>query len=344
MRSYGGFELPERFAAPATEVEVARGTAALFDLSFRGCLRFTGSDRVAFLHNMTSNDVRALLPGQGCRVTILTQQSRVVAEGHVLCAADALLLEIDLRAKTRVRAHLERYLVADDVEIDDASDAGAMLGVAGPRAVDVVRRAIGGEPPAGDVAHSTAAVAGAPVRVVRLSWSGDDGFAVLAPRESAETVWRAVAEAGASFGARPAGMLAFDVLRVEAGIPWVGVDVDDSTLVLESGLERGVSFQKGCYLGQEVVERQSARGHVNRRLVGLRFESDAVPRAGAAVRAADSDVGRVTSAVFSPTLGRAIALAMLKRPAFEPATAIEVDHAPEPLRGEVVALPFRRRS
>jgi folate-binding protein YgfZ len=343
IRPYGGVELPEKFADPMQEVERVRAAAGLFDLSFRSRLRFTGADRVDFLHNLLSNDVRSLRAGGGCYATILTRESRVVADANVFCGPEAIFLDVDARRKDRARAHLEQFLVADDVEIEDLAAAEATIGVHGPRAADVIRALLGPDAaPEPEFAHRTARLDGAPIRVARVHHTGDSGFDLWLPRGAAAAAWRALREAGAPSGLVPAGMLALDVLRVEAGIPWVGVDVDESHLVLEAGLERGIHFRKGCYLGQEVVERQSARGHVNRKLVGLRLDEPVVPPAGARIRRDDKEVGEVTSAVFSPRAGTAIALGWVRRESMEPGTRLAIAQGSRYLGAEVVALPFHR--
>jgi folate-binding protein YgfZ len=138
----------------------------------------------------------------------------------------------------------------------------------------------------------------------------------------------------------PVGMQALDALRVEAGVPWYGRDVDETMIFPETRLEQLVSYTKGCYIGQEVVARVKYRGHINRGLAGLVLEGDRVPAAGARVMAADKEIGRVTSAVRSFALGRPIALGIVRREHFEPGSALEVDDGGVALRATVAALPF----
>lgn len=343
LQSYGGIELPEKYTDPMAECVIVRASAGLVDLSFRSRLAFTGPDRTTFLHNLLSNDILRLRPGGGCYTTILTQQSKIVADANVFCAEEAMLLDVDARLAARAREHLDTYLIADDVEVDDRAAAEATLGIHGPRSAEILRRALGGgEPPEEELGHRVGAIGGAPVRVARVSWTGDPGFDVWLPREAAVAVWTAILAAGESAGLRPVGMLAFDVLRLEAGIAWPGVDFDESHLVLEAGLERGISFTKGCYLGQEMVERQSARGHVNRRLVGLRIQGRAVPRSGARILRGGEEVGQVTSAAFSPTLGAPVALGYVRREVMEPGNRVEAELGTGSAQAEIVATPFRK--
>ncbi len=343
MRSYDGVELAESFGDPRIEATDARKAAGLFDLSSRARLRFRGPDRVTFLHNLLSNDVAALRPGTGCYATLLTRESKVVADTNVLCMEDVIDLELDRSVKDRARAHLERFLVADDVEVEDRSEKETSLGVHGPRAPEILRIALPdcGLPQA-ELEHRPATIAGAPILVVRDAWTGDPGFEIVTARTSVAGVWRAIATAGAAFGLRPAGMAAADILRLEAGRPRIGVDFDETHLVLEAGLERGIHFSKGCYLGQEIVERASARGHVNRRLVGLRIEGDRVPQSGARLAAEGAEVGRITSAVFSPHLGSTIALGYVRRAVAAPGSGVSVELGGSTVPAVVTALPFYR--
>jgi folate-binding protein YgfZ len=338
-------ELVETFTDPSREATEARAGAGLFDLSFRAGLQFTGHDRATFLHNLLSNDIAGLRPGTGCYAILLTRESKIVADVNVLCSKEAMRVELDRRVKDRARAHLERFLVADDVEIEDRSDDEASLGIHGPRAPEILATVLPGHDlPRAELEHAPAEIAGARLLVVRDDWTGDPGFDVVVARGDALRVWDAVLAAGASHGLTPVGMAAADVLRLEAGRPRIGIDFDETHLVLEAGLERGIHFSKGCYLGQEIVERASARGHVNKRLVGLRVDGDAVPRPGARIVAEASDVGRITSAARSPNLRSTIALGYVKRAFVAPGSRLSVEIGGDAAAAVVAALPFHRRS
>jgi len=313
----------------------SRAAAGLFDFDFRASLVFTGADRASFLHNLLSNDVISLRPGGGCYTTLLTQQSKVVADGNVFCSADSLRFDLDRALKDRAREHLEKFLVADEVEIDDPSERESVLGILGPRAADVLRAA-GAEPPAGDRDHRETVLGGVAAWIARVDWSADPGFQIVVARTDAASVRASIVSAGEPLGLVPAERADLEALRLEAGIPWPGIDFDETRLVLEAGLERGIHFKKGCYLGQEVVERASARGHVNRRLVGLWLEGERVPARGARIVHASDDVGEVTSAAFSPTFARPIALGYVRREVMEPGSRLTIDGG----IAEVRALPF----
>src|SRR5262249_44332968 len=151
-------------------------------------------------------------------------------------------------------------------------------------------------------------IGGLPVHIVRADDTGFDGYELLVPGSQAEAVWQTLLQVGAPFDLQPVGLTALNLLRVEAGIPWYGIDMDESRIVLEVGLEHAINFKKGCYLGQEVVERATARGHVNRKLSGLLVHGNTIPVSGDKLFSDAQEVGWVTSAINSPRLGRPIAL------------------------------------
>jgi folate-binding protein YgfZ len=177
---------------------------------------------------------------------------------------------------------------------------------------------------------------GIDLRVFEVSEVGGSGFLVSGPQGAAASLLDAACGAGAI----PAGMDALNVLRVERGIPWIGIDMDEEVLLMEAGLDDAVSFKKGCYLGQEVVERVSARGHVNRRLTGLLLEGPDPASPGSTVRAAGAEVGWTASSVVSFALQRAVAFAYLRREVLEPGTRLQVSSNGRQLEATVHPLPF----
>jgi aminomethyltransferase len=180
------------------------------------------------------------------------------------------------------------------------------------------------------------AVAGGPVRVIRRSETGGPGFQCWTVAFHAPALWEALVKAGA----RPAGAEALDALRVEAGIPWYGRDVDETVILPETRLEGFVSYNKGCYIGQEVVARVKYRGHVNRALSGLVLDGDRLPASGARVVAEGKEIGRITSAVHSIALGKPIALGYVRREHFAPGTRVVVEDDSGPIPARVAELPF----
>lgn len=301
----------EKYDAAALERELAalRTGAALSPLSERMVLAARGEDRTSFLQGMLSNDVVRLRPGQGTHALLLTEQGRVVADLCVLVLDDAIWLDLPASSRERVRMALERFVVADDVELDELTLLGMAL--RGPGADAVLAQVLGADVAAlPEGAHVALPYGGAQVRVARLAEFGAHGFHAWCASEGCED---ALALALLDAGAVSVGPDACEIFRIANGWAREGVDYDVQTLAAEiPSLARAVSYSKGCYLGQEVMERIAARGHVNWLLVRLTAEPGATLVPGAIVRDGEAEVGRVTSVAVLPESGRPIALARVR--------------------------------
>jgi aminomethyltransferase len=336
-----GWLVPLDYGDPAAEHAAVREEVGVIDRSERGKVEVTGGDRAAFLHGLLANDIKGLVPGHGCLTALLDVHGKVTALLGVSCLEDRLVLEMDRGLLAPVLATVDRYLFSERVEVEDVSAAWGVLTVAGPSARKALERAA--ERPVPDLArgeHVLASWAGLDVRLVRGEDTGEEQVDVWVPVAGLAEAWDRVRDAGA----RPVGRDAWNVLRVEAGVVRHGVDVDAGMLLPEAPLADAYSLTKGCYLGQEVVARVTYRGHVNRKLVGLRFDGTRIPPAGAPVVVGDREIGRVTSAVVSPTLRRGLAFAVLRREHAEPGTRVQAGTAAGHLPAEVATLPFYRRS
>lgn len=325
-----GILLPARFGEDAeAEYRALRDGAALVDLGFRTVVRAVGGDRATFLQGMLTGDVASLAPGAGCAALLLTIQGRVTADLRVAATSDALLLDVDIRARGDLTDALEKLIVADDVELVEPSPPLALMGVEGPGA----QRVIGVE--LAPYAHTTVTVADTEVGVQRASEVHGPGFVLHVPAARAAAVWDALA----AVGARPCGMEAIEGRRVEVGVPRIGLDMDGATLSLEVPVEDAISATKGCYLGQEVVARGTARGHVNRRLVGLRLGGP-TPPGGAPLVRDGKEVGRLTSVARAFGLGEMAALGFVRREHWEPGTELRIQHGHAVSLARVAALPL----
>ncbi len=335
-----GVALPDAFTNPLDEYTAVCDKAGLIDLSFRTQVKCTGEDRSDFLQGMLSNDVKALRPGEGCPATLLTEQGRIVADLRVYAEESALLLDLDARIKEKTVEALERFIIADDVELEDLSTHQVTLAVQGPAAAEVLMAAGLSSLPEQELQHQAVTLAGVQVRMIRSDQTGRGGYEFHVPSDRAAVVWQALAQLD---GLRPVGHTALNMLRVEAGIPWYGLDMDEDRIVLEVGLERAISFHKGCYLGQEVVERASARGRMNRLLSGFLLQDAGqagLPTRGDRLVKDNKDVGWLTSVTTSPTLGRPIALGYVRREHGEPGTRLRIDRPDADMIAEVAKLPF----
>ena len=334
---FGSVRLPARFGDPHAEWTAVRRRCGLLDPRFRTLLRVVGADRVSFLQGMVSNDVAQLADGQGTYAALLTQQGKLVSDLRIYALADELWLDVPEARAGAVRENLQRYIVADDVEFVDAVSWVPLVLVEGPLAARTLV-AVTGESleDLQPFAHREVGFDGTRVRVVSATHSGENGYMLCGDGAVSGTLWDHCRAAGAE----PVGMEALNVLRVEAGIPWQGWDMDETTLVAEVGLEAAISYKKGCYLGQEVVERVAARGQVHRKLVGVVCEGRVPPAPRAQLTHEGREVGWVTTAVWSPAIEAVIALGYLRRESWEPGTEVQVAVADGYVAARVTSLPF----
>jgi folate-binding protein YgfZ len=234
-------------------------------------------------------------------------------------------------------ATLDKFIIMDDATLEDASSQLGSLALEGPKAAAVVRALCGLDPQTlGEFAHREVTLGGIACRLLRRSRFGELGAELLAPRAQLAALWPALAEAARAQGGGPVGYAAWNALRLEAGIPWFGYDFDSTVIPQEASLETShISFTKGCYTGQEIVERVRSRGHVNRRRVGLQFAGESVPPGGAKLLFEGKDVGHVTSAALSPALGQVIGMGYLRREHTAPGSKVEWSGG----TAEVIELP-----
>lgn len=339
-----GWLLPAHFAAPADEYQAVRSAVGLVDLSHRGLLQFTGADRMSFLQGMLSNDLRALKPFDGQSATLLTQQGKVIADVRVLCAMNSFYLDFWENLKEKILAHLNRYLIADEVEIADRSQEYAIISVQGPKAQTLLQDVVapGAQLPTRPKQHAMMDIESAAVCVVYDSHTGQAGYDLIAPLASVVKIGQALTHLGKQRSASWVGEDAQNILRVEAGIPRYGVDFTEDNLLLEVGIDHAFSYTKGCYLGQEVVERIRSRGHVNKKLCGLLIDGEDAAVRGDVIEVEFKEAGRITSSVVSLQLRRPIALGYVNKEFWTPGSAVSI--GPSRRRAIVASLPFLQSS
>ena len=336
MEETCGWVLPAHYGDVAAEHKAVGSGVGVIDRSFVGKLTVSGRDRQAFLHAMLSNEVKSLQPGQGTAAAFLDAHGKVMALLQVHVLEDRVLLEVPPGLTEKTLGLFDKFLISEKAYFERADESFAVLAVEGPGATALLSSLAGRSVDLAPNHHMEVSIAGAPVRVIRRSETGGTGFQCWTMAFHGATLWRALVEAHAL----PIGSRALNVLRMEAGIPWYGHDVDDTVILPETRLEHLVSYKKGCYIGQEVVARVKYRGHVNRALSGLTLEGDHVPPARAKVVREDREIGWITSAVRSIALGMPIALGYVRREQFTPGTDLTVQDGDVPMRGRVVELPF----
>src|SRR5215510_1912095 len=336
-----GWLLPAHFGNSAAEYAAVRSAVGLMDLSYRGLLQITGPDRLSFLQGMLSNDLRVLKPFTGQYATLLTQQGKMIADVRVLCALNSFYLDFLEGLKEKIIAHLNRYLVADEVEIADRSTEYGTFSIQGRQSEALLRKLIGQAPlPADSLQHAMVNVDATAICAVYASHTGEMGFDLIVPIAKLSAIARQLTESGKQLSAGWVGEEAQNILRIETGIARYGVDFTEDNLLLEVGLDDAVSLNKGCYLGQEVVERIRSRGHVNRKLVGLSLEGQKSASPGDVIASTDRPVGTITSSVHSPALARPIALGYVHKDYWSPDARLIVKHDGISLNARVTDLPF----
>ncbi len=312
-----------------------REGAILTDRSHRAQIRVSGGDRELFLQNMLSNGLQGMADGSGLYATFLGNKGKLVADLTMYKEAEHLFLETELdRVDLFVQA-ISRYIISEDVTLTPLVGIEGSISVEGPRACALLASrwniAVHG---LSELDHLRATAGDTPVRVACQPHGPGTSYDITAPSERLEALASELLEASAV----PASANVAETRRIERGIPRFGLDMDEDTMPLEAGLEAAISFDKGCYLGQEYVVRLAHRGHVNRKLMGLVVSGSEAPEPGADLVAGEQRAGRVTSATRSPAVGSPIALAYVQRAFLEPGTEVEIPSINATAR--VTALPF----
>lgn len=306
---------PQHYTALASDVGVVA-------LGRRTQIELTGADRKSLLQNLCTSDIQRLQPGMGCETFLTSVQGRVLGHGYVFCGASSLVFDTVGGQSQTLLQHMDKYIIREDVELHDRSDEWQEVIVAGPRSDRLLSGLIEISLPDERLAHvgTHMGPCAANVRRVDLLWPG--GFLIQSTAADGETVGRQLEQAGAMV----CGEGAFEAMRIETGTPRYGVDISDANFPQEVGRDReAINFHKGCYLGQETVARLDALGHVNRKLVGLRFRATEVPSPGTELFDEDNErkaVGRVTSSAWSMAVDAPLALAYVRCPRDKPGTML----------------------
>jgi folate-binding protein YgfZ len=316
---------------PLTKAYTAlRESAAWRDVSDRGRIAVRGEDRARLLHAMTTNHVEQLTPGTGCYAFFLNAQGRILADVNILCFEDHILLDTEPETRTKIYEHLDRYIIADDVTLDDVTDQTAVIAIEGPQSQAVLER-LGAPVPEQPEAHLAWDGAGYwnGATVARLNTAGGSGFFVITSAAAHDSLEADSLEAQlAAAGIPEAQPQDVRTVRIENGRPRYGEEITERYLVQETGQLQAVNFTKGCYLGQEIVERVRSRAQIHRGLRRLEIDTNQPPASGTKLKSggADaSDAGEIASAAFSPALGKTVALAYVRTQFGEPGTRLTFD-------------------
>lgn len=338
-------EVVQSYGDPLRELTALNETAGVLDLSFRGRICLTGNDRVRFLNGQVTNNVKTLQPNRGCYAALSNAKGRMESDLNIHCLKDELVLDFEPGLQTPLIARLEKFIVADDVEVMDLKPLYGLLSIQGPNAAEVMQKLeLFPTLPEGQYTSITAedSTLGELV-ALNLSRFGSGGFDLLVPNEALGAVLDRLIAAAKAIGGNACGWTAMELARIEAGIPRYGMDMDETTIPLEAGIEeRAVSYSKGCYIGQEVINRIHSIGEVAKSLQGLLLENELteLPRHGDRLFDDGKDVGYVTSVLKSPSFKRHIALAYVRKGSNQIGNQLTLKTSQGESSVKVTTLPF----
>ena len=355
-KTHEDWHIAAAFTDPVAEHHAVRNSVGIVDVSYRSRHQLIGEDRTKFLNRIISNDVENLAPGQGTYATLLTHRGKIIADLNVYILEDAILMDTAPETAENIFNELDKYILADDVELSDLTPEMGAIAVHGPKSVELIQSLLR----ISDLTdlperHSRVCPAGTlfehPIICVRTGMTGEVGYTLYTATEALVSLWDALLMTeGAQFNAQPVGWNALESLRIEAGIPRYGTELTDAVIPLEAELEHAIDFEKGCYIGQEIVARMKYRGHPNRLLRGIEIDDTPTSQAnseplcsGAPIFSpdnADKEIGWVTSATFAPTLAKQIALAYVRMAVTEPGSRVQIETSNKRVEGTVVLLPF----
>jgi tRNA-modifying protein YgfZ len=334
-----GWSLPVSYGDVLLEYATVReGGAGLIDLSSRGRLLVSGSEAVQFLNGLITNDMKTLAEDQWMPAVFPNVQGRLIASVRVVHTPAGYLIDTEPATHQRVLQTVARFTMAGDFHVADLTAEVAELSLQGARAAEILRVVLG-EAAAKIDRFAVAFVhfRSNQVTIIRATHTAEDGFDLFVEARSAASLWEALSAAGA----RPVGFEAFEILRIEAGQPRYGIDMDETNVVSETNLDDAISYTKGCYIGQEIVARIKYRGHVAKKLIGVLFEQEVNVEAGATIRSVDDkEIGRITSVTLSPNLGRTVALGYVKYDYLASGTSVDVVSGDSEFAAKVATLPF----
>jgi len=350
------WEVPAHYGDVKKEHLAVRKTAGIFDLSFRGRFRLTGPDRTKFLQGLITNDVQMLTEGQGLYAAILNPKGRMLSDLKVYAFQDSFILDMDREITDNTVQLLNRYKLVAKVKLEDLLDTMIHIAVHGPMATKILGSTLGmplPQPP--EFSCISSQQHGQEMSIIRSSYTGEEGYDILVAKNEGVSLWSELLKTGVDIGIQPVGIDALESLRVEAGIPRYGIDMDENTFPPEAGLEeKAISYTKGCYVGQETMARIKTYGQVHRKLMGLFLKEPTIestspedsksrlPRHSDKVFKDDQEIGSITSVVYSPTFNQNIAMGYIRRKLIQPDLEVTIVSGQEEAKitAQVVDLPF----
>jgi len=325
MGVWFGCALPDYFGDAAAEYRSARDTVALIDKNYRAYLSFTGPDRVRYLNAILTNNIKDLAAGHGIVSLLLNPQGHILAEVETYAVADRLLCVSYSMIRERLIEVLEKFIIMDDVTLIDETPRYGTLALEGPKAAALVKEVSGADlTKYEDLSTRGGKVGSIPCFITKRSPGGVPGAEFLTESGKLPELWQVLLDAVRWHEGAPMGYAALSATRLAQGVPWFGYDFGEKQIPHEAGLQDShISYTKGCYTGQEIVERVRSRGQVNRQRVQLVFSGDVVPGPDTLLTQDGKEVGHVTRAarIWDPT--RAIGMGYSRKEATAPGTVLQ---------------------
>ncbi len=341
-----GAEVVADYGDPRAEHVAIRDAAGVLDLSCRSRLCLTGTDRQKFLNGQVTNNVKDLAAGEGCYAALVNAKGRMQSDLNIYLLEHEILLDFEPGLSATVGQRLEKYIIADDVQVVDVAPLYGLLSVQGPKADAVAQQldlGVGFPGKFMSLVSRKDPMLGE-IYLMNLPRVGTSGFDLFVPAGALDTVVDRIGVAAMAVGGRLCGWQALEIARIEGGVPRFGVDMDGTNLPPEAGLEeRGISYSKGCYIGQEVIARIRTYGQVSKTLRGLRLADGlkSLPRKGDKLLKEGRDIGFITSALASPTWQANIALGYVRREMNHTGAELVLRTADGESPATIVDLPLR---
>src|SRR5713101_1475753 len=325
MGGWFGCALPDDFGDWQREYWFAHKSVALIDKNYRCYLSFTGPDRVRYLNAILTSNIKDLPPAHGNVSLLLSPQGRILAELETYALPESLFCVSYAMIRERLIETIEKYIIMDDVTLTDDTQRLGTLSLEGPAAATIIGELTGADLKSfTELERKDVRIGPIPCTAIRRSPGKIVGAEILAERQHLEVLWNTLQEKAKAAGGGAAGYAALSAIRLEQGVPWFSYDFGEKQIPHEAALEDShISYTKGCYTGQEIVERVRSRGQVNRRRVGLRFTGKAVPSAGEILTSDGKEAGQVTRAAFSPALSYAIGMGYVRKESNSPGSNLE---------------------
>ncbi len=350
-KKHDDWNVATQFIDPISEHHAVRQSVGIADVSYRGRYRFVGEDRAKFLHRIISNDVESLSVGQGTYAMVLTHRGKIIADFNVYVLKDMIGIDTAAETTETLFNELDKYIIADDVEISDLTAETGAIAVHGPASSGLVQSVLGMNdladlPERHNRFHEADALFNYNAVCVRTDTTSEIGYTLYTAAAALVPLWERLMHAGERFNVQPVGWNALESLRIEAGIPRYGTELTDAVIPLEAELEHAIDFEKGCYIGQEIVARMKYRGHPNRLLRGIEIDGISASAEsfelchGARVFNADKEVGWITSSTFSLTLEKPIAMAYVRMAVTDAGSRVQIETSEGRIDGTIALLPF----